>query len=874
MAYEDGKILVPDDGRRDAKIVLVGEAPGTRETHARKPFVGPSGSRLREWWEPVGITRGDVYITNAIPYQPHSIDEIPRQEFLYWQEQLHARLAALDGPNVLVPVGNYALYAVTGLGRVSFHQRDGKWQRPGITSLRGSILPARIGGRDYKVIPSIHPAATFARGGKNRKRGAQYTRACVADWQRIAGDSKFAERALPQREYYIRPTLQDVYEFYEDARWATILSFDIETPRVAQTFVATTDGWVPYNKRDTLPTNVVPYKSGPKRGQPKFKVEHRYPAIACIGFSIDPSWAITIPTTREYWGNDYDEAMALVTKILDLPVPKVAQNGLFDTYWLDSVGMPVRMWLWDTRAMHHALDPTAMHSLEYLASVYTREPYWKDEAKDPDSATRYASNGDDAFWTYCGKDAAVTLEIQRVLFRMLDARGMLEWYHNNHTLLLNACLRLSRHGMRINEAERVTQLERIVSERVEIETHLEAAAGRKLVSKAAVSGTKLASFLYGDLAIPKQYTKDAATGGKRVTTGESALIKIGAKYGQRPVPGGSTVGEVCTFVLAHRGSLKDAEAMADGKTDADLRMRALYSPFSDSGRLRASATPLDTGRNMQNVPRGPARRIYLPDEGKVLFGVDESQAESRVVFALTGDKKLLEIARAKPWEYDMHSENAAAIFGVPVAEVTYEQRRIGKIISHAAQRQIGGATLSAHMAKEYGIIMDADKCQRFLNAYLLRHQALEPGYFRAIRQEALRCRMLSNSWGRVISFKYDYLEEPLYRELYSWLPQSNVADLTDQWGFVPLDRAILAGRFDARINIQGHDALVVSVVPTQAYDVALFLQERMEQTQYYWGNALSIPLEFSLGSTWDFEKSWKRLPSRDEFTAAALEYTR
>lgn len=871
MAYEDGKILVPDDGPRNAKIVLIGDTPSTRDTSARKPFVGSTGNRLREWWEPVGLTRDSIYSTNIIPYQPASIDSIPRNEFLHWQTALYTRIAALDGPHVLVPVGNYALYAVCGLGRVSFHQRDGRWQRPSISSLRGSILKATIHGREYKVIPSLHPMETFARGGKNRKRGAQATRACVADWQRIAAEAAFAEFRLLQREHYIRPTLADVRDFLEDARSASLVSFDIETPRAPVTFVETAAGWVPYDKRQPIPADAVPYKSGPKRGQAKMKVEYRYPAITCIGFSIDPTWSITIPTTREYWADAYDEAMALVAAILALPVAKVAQNGLFDTYWLDSVGMPVAQWEWDTRSMHHALDPTSLHSLEYLASVYTREPYWKDEAKDPDSATRYASSGLEAFWIYCGKDASVTLEICQVLRKQLEARGLLDWYYCNHSQLLRACLRLSRHGMRINEAERATQLERIIGERVEVETRLDAAAGRKLTGKAAISGTKLASFLYTDLGLPKQYAKDAKTGGKRVTTGESALIKLGARYGTREVPGGSTLGEVCSLVLAHRGSIKDAEAMADGKADADGRMRSLYSPYSDSGRLRASATPTGSGRNMQNVPRGPARRIYLPDEGKVLLGVDESQAESRVVFALTGDKDLLAIARAKPWEYDMHSENAASIFGVPVAKVTYEQRRIGKVISHAAQRQVGGATLSNHMAKEYGIIMDADKCNRFLNAYLLRHQALEPSYFKAIRQEALRCRMLSNSWGRVIRFQYDYLEEPLYRELYSWLPQANVADLTDQWGFVPLDAAIQAGTFDARINLQGHDALVVSVTPTQAYDVALFLQQRMERSQCYWGNELAIPLEFSIGSTWDFEKSWKRLPSREEFTTGALD---
>lgn len=61
-----GARFVPDVGRRDARIVVVGEAPGRHENEQGKPFVGPAGWRLDEWLAQAGLRRDDCYITNCL----------------------------------------------------------------------------------------------------------------------------------------------------------------------------------------------------------------------------------------------------------------------------------------------------------------------------------------------------------------------------------------------------------------------------------------------------------------------------------------------------------------------------------------------------------------------------------------------------------------------------------------------------------------------------------------------------------------------------------------------------------------------------------------------------------------------------------------
>jgi len=189
--------FVRDDGPRSARLVLIGEAPGGHEDVRGIPFVGPAGQTIARWWHSVDLTRRDFYITNVYPYQPpnNRLAAIPKSEIADWTVKLHDRLAALDDPWLIVPTGNTALRALTG--------------KVGIMKHRGSIYEyLDRNGRRIKVIPTIHPAATF--------QTPYHAKRCVRDWQRIAGDVDFRELRLPVREHFIRPSLTDVEDFVTD----------------------------------------------------------------------------------------------------------------------------------------------------------------------------------------------------------------------------------------------------------------------------------------------------------------------------------------------------------------------------------------------------------------------------------------------------------------------------------------------------------------------------------------------------------------------------------------------------------------------------------------------------------------------------------
>jgi uracil-DNA glycosylase len=66
--YRDATQTVFGQGRRDARLVLVGEQPGDEEDRAGEPFVGPAGRVLDQALEEVGIERGDAYVTNVVKH--------------------------------------------------------------------------------------------------------------------------------------------------------------------------------------------------------------------------------------------------------------------------------------------------------------------------------------------------------------------------------------------------------------------------------------------------------------------------------------------------------------------------------------------------------------------------------------------------------------------------------------------------------------------------------------------------------------------------------------------------------------------------------------------------------------------------------------
>jgi DNA polymerase len=136
---------VPGEGNPEARILLIGEAPGYHEDSSGKPFVGNSGKFLTELLAKAGLSREDVFITNVVKHRPPgNRDPLPDEIFAcaLW---LDKQISIID-PDVIVTLGRFSLARYFPGERIS--------------KIHGQ--PKEIDGRF--VVPMYHPAAALHNG--------------------------------------------------------------------------------------------------------------------------------------------------------------------------------------------------------------------------------------------------------------------------------------------------------------------------------------------------------------------------------------------------------------------------------------------------------------------------------------------------------------------------------------------------------------------------------------------------------------------------------------------------------------------------------------------------------------------------------------
>ncbi len=135
--------IVFGEGNPEARVMLVGEAPGKNEDLQGRPFVGAAGKYLDSLLELAGIARGDVFIANVLKCRPPSNRDPKPEEITACTPFLREQTRTID-PEFIVTLGNFATKRILLTDR-------------GITGLHGHIHQT---GK-FKVYPVFHPAAAI-----------------------------------------------------------------------------------------------------------------------------------------------------------------------------------------------------------------------------------------------------------------------------------------------------------------------------------------------------------------------------------------------------------------------------------------------------------------------------------------------------------------------------------------------------------------------------------------------------------------------------------------------------------------------------------------------------------------------------------------
>lgn len=105
--------VVFGEGNPEARLVVVGEAPGGEEDRTGRPFVGPAGKLLDLMLLSVGFPRESVFICNVLKCRPPHNRDPQRDEIEACSGYLHRQLELIE-PRVLLAVGRFAAQTLTG----------------------------------------------------------------------------------------------------------------------------------------------------------------------------------------------------------------------------------------------------------------------------------------------------------------------------------------------------------------------------------------------------------------------------------------------------------------------------------------------------------------------------------------------------------------------------------------------------------------------------------------------------------------------------------------------------------------------------------------------------------------------------------------
>ena len=133
---------VPGEGPADARIMLIGEAPGWNEDQQGRPFIGAAGKFLEELLAAAGLKRSDVFITNVVKSRPPGNRDPLPDEIAACAPFLQRQIDTID-PDVIVTLGRFSM---------------AKWF-PGERISRIHGQPKKDGKR--LIVPMYHPAAAL-----------------------------------------------------------------------------------------------------------------------------------------------------------------------------------------------------------------------------------------------------------------------------------------------------------------------------------------------------------------------------------------------------------------------------------------------------------------------------------------------------------------------------------------------------------------------------------------------------------------------------------------------------------------------------------------------------------------------------------------
>lgn len=424
--------------------------------------------------------------------------------------------------------------------------------------------------------------------------------------------------------------------------------------------------------------------------------------------------------------------------------------------------------------------------------------------------------------------AAVTLNLHRSLASQLAKESSLKKVYETIELpLLSVLASMEMGGVLIDSALLQKQSQELASRLETIEQETYTLAGKTFNLG---SPKQLQEILFVDLNLP--VLEKTPTG--QPSTSESVLQTLAEQY------------ELPKFILEYRTLSKLKSTYTDKLPELiDPNTKRLHTSYhqavTSTGRL-SSSNP-----NLQNIPiRSPEgrkiRAAFVAPPGFKILSIDYSQVELRIMAHMSEDQGLVS---AFSKDDDIHRSTAAAIFGIPLAAVTAEQRRSSKAINFGLMYGMS----SFGVAKQLGI--DQKEAEKHMKHYFECFPKVK--YFmEKIKQQALELGYVETLFGRRLYLpdlksKNHILRKAAERAAINAPMQGTNADII-KLAMIELDQWIKESKLDIKMIMQVHDELVFEVPDNQVDLAKEKIRDVMENVVPL---SVKLLIGMGIGNNWD-----------------------
>jgi DNA polymerase-1 len=554
-----------------------------------------------------------------------------------------------------------------------------------------------------------------------------------------------------------------------------------------------------------------------------------------IALSVEPERACYIPLAHRYAG--VPEQLALEPALTRLKPwieseqhKKLGHQLKLVAHVLANHGVRLVGIAHDTTLQSYVLEPHRNHDIADLAQRHLgrKTLMLEDVCGKGVGRIEFDAVALERATLYAAEEAEVAQALQRALWPRIEEHEPLRYIYGELEIPVSKVLfEMERSGVLIDRDALARQSAELGRRILDLEERAHALAGQPFNLG---SPKQIGEILFGKLQLP--VVKKTASGAP--STDEEVLEKLALDY---PLP---------KALLEHRGLAKLKSTYCD-KLPASInpstgRVHTSYGQaVAVTGRLSSSEP------NLQNIPIRTAegrriREAFIAPAGSHIVSADYSQIELRIMAHISGDAGLLAAFTAGE---DIHRATASEVFGVPLGEVSSEQRRYAKVINFGLIYGMSAFGLASNLG------IDRETAKNFIERYFTRY----PGVARYMERT------------RVLAKQNGYVETVFGRRL--WLAEINspngprrqaaeraainapmqgtAADLI-KLAMIAVARWLHAENRRTQLVMQVHDELVFEV-PDAELEV---VRDRVPQLMC--GVAeLKVPLvaDVGVGANWD-----------------------